>query len=124
VKKDPISIVREFNDCINNQDIGGLSGLMADDHTFVDRDGSRHGPKQKMVDGWKQFFKMFPDYRNTFHRIIEKDNLVYVSGFAFWSDKEPYDPVIWSALLKENLITEWRVYEDTPENREKFDFFP
>ena len=120
MEQDPISIVQEFNNCINNQDIDGLSDLMADEHTFVDRDGSRHGPKLKMIEGWKQFFRMFPDYRNTFERIIAEDDRVFISGFAFWSDKEPYDPVIWCAIIKENLIAEWSIHEDTPENREKF----
>lgn len=118
--EDPISIVQEFNNCINNQDIYGLSNLMAEKHTFINRDGTSHGPKSHMVKGWKGFFKMFPTYRNTFNKIKAIDNFVSVLGFAYWSEKEPYDPVIWTAIIEDNLISEWRIYKDSPENRKKF----
>jgi hypothetical protein len=26
-------------------------------------------------------------------------------------------PAIWTAHIRDNLVTEWRVYDDTPENR-------
>lgn len=118
--QNPISIVQTFNNCINNQDIDGLSDLMTENHTFIDRDGTSHGPKSHMVEGWKDFFKMFPMYRNTFNKIEAIDNLVSVLGFAYWSEKEPYDPVIWTAIIENNLIIEWRIYEDSTENRKKF----
>jgi hypothetical protein len=43
-------------------------------------------------------------------------------GYAYWSEKEPYDPVIWTASIENNLIAEWRVYEDSDENRKEFNF--
>jgi ketosteroid isomerase-like protein len=118
----PVKIVQAFNDCINNRDIEGLAALMHEDHTFIDRDGSSHGPKSNMVAGWKQFFEMFPHYRNTFDQIKTEGDQVVVLGSAYWSEKEPYDPVIWTARIDNNLISEWRIYVDTPENRQKFSF--
>ena len=118
----PILIVNDFNDCINNQDIEGMAALMHENHVFIDRDGSSHGPKTHMVKGWKEFFKLFPDYRNTFTDIKTEKNSVYVLGYAYWSEKEPYDPVIWTGKIENDLIAEWRVYEDTAENRKQFDF--
>ncbi len=95
---------------------------MTENHRFIDRDGVSHGPKSFMVDGWKDFFKMFPYYKNTFIEIYSRDNQVFVLGFAYWSGKEPYDPVIWTAVIENNLVDEWRVYVDTPANRKKFRF--
>jgi len=115
-----ITIVVEFNNCINNQDIHGLSSLMSESHTFIDRDGGSHGPKSFMTNGWKDFFLMFPAYRNTFERIEVVDDLVCVLGFAYWSEEMQYDPVIWTAVFEDDFISEWRVYVDTPENRSKF----
>lgn len=117
-----ITIVKAFNDCINNQDIDGLAALMSEDHTFIDRDGSSHGPKSHMVEGWKQFFEMFALYKNTFDKIMADGDEVFVLGFAYWSEKEPYDPVIWTAKIENNLIAEWWVYEDSDETRKKFNF--
>jgi ketosteroid isomerase-like protein len=121
-QKDLISIVRAFNDSINNQDLEGLAALMHEDHTFIDRDGTSHGAKSHMVKGWKQFFGMFPDYRNTFDQIKAAEDRVFVLGSAYWSEEEPFDPVIWSALIKDGLVMEWRIHEDTPENRQAFHF--
>jgi hypothetical protein len=116
---DLISIVTAFNNHINGQDIQGMSGLMAENHVFIDRDGSSHGPKKVMIEGWKGFFKEFPDYRNTFENIVTSGNQVYILGFAYWTEEEPYDPVIWFATLEDGLIAEWGVLEDNPENRKK-----
>ncbi len=117
-----ITIVKAFNDCINNQDIDGLAALMSGDHTFIDRDGSSHGPKSHMVEGWKQFFEMFALYKNTFDKIMADGDRVFALGVAYWSEKEPHDPVIWTAKIENNLIAEWRVYEDSDANRKKFNF--
>ena len=115
-----ISIVNKFNDCINNQDIEGLSDLMSEDHVFIDRDGKSHGPKSFMVDGWQGFFKMFPEYKNTFEKFNTSENQIYILGFAYWSKEEPYDPVIWRGKIENNLIREWQIFIDVPENRKKF----
>lgn len=114
------SIVIAFNECINNQDIVGLSSLMTEDHAFIDRDGASHGPKSFMVDGWKEFFKSFPAYRNTFEKMVVNDDIVSVLGFAYWSEEWQHDAVIWTAVIEDNKISEWRVYVDTPDNRNKF----
>ncbi len=118
--KDPKLISLRFNDCINHQDLAGLARLMAEDHTFIDREGTVHQPKQVMVDGWKEFFKTFPKYRNTFNRVESRDNLVVLLGFAYWSEEQPHDPAIWTATIVGDLVHEWRVYADTPENGRRF----
>jgi hypothetical protein len=118
--KDPKLIALQFNDCISNHDLDGLAHLMTDDHAFVDRDGTVHQPKQVMVGNWKQFFNMFPSYRNTFDRIQSKDNLVIMLGYAFWSEKQTYDPAIWTATIVDDLVREWRIYADSEENRRRF----
>ena len=120
--KDPKLIALQFNECINNQDIGGLARLMTEDHTFIDREGTIGQPKQAMVDGWTKFFDMFPHYRNTFEVVRSRENLVMILGYAFWSDEQPYDPVIWVATIDDDLVREWRIYADTEENRGKFGF--
>lgn len=118
--RDPKLIALQFNECINNQDMSGLTRLMTEDHAFIDRDGKTHQPRQVMVDGWRDFFKMFPEYRNTFTRVESSDNLVIILGYAYWSEKQTYDPAIWTASIVNDLVREWRVYADTGENRKHF----
>jgi predicted SnoaL-like aldol condensation-catalyzing enzyme len=117
--RDPKLIALLFNECINRQDLDGLSSLMADNHAFIDRDGSVHQPKPAMVDGWREFFKQFPEYHNIFNRIESRENLVLILGHGHWSEKNPYDPVIWTSTIVHDLVHEWRIYDDTPENRKR-----
>ncbi len=116
--KDPKLIALQFNDRINNQDIDGLALLMTDDHAFIDRDGKVHEPKESMVRSWRQFFGMFPNYRNIFTRVESQDNLVVIVGHAYWSEAQPFDPVIWTAIVVDDMVREWRIYADTERNRQ------
>lgn len=93
---------------------------MTADHTFIDREGKTGRTKEFMARGWREFFKMFPGYRNTFTRIESRDDLVVILGFAYWSEEQPYDPVIWTASVVNDLVREWRVYADTEANRRAF----
>ncbi len=119
-KRDPKLIALLFNECINNQDLEGLARLMHDEHAFVDRDGGVHQPKQAMIDSWREFFKLFPDYKNTFTRVESASDIVVILGYAYWSVHNPCDRVIWRAVIIDDLIREWRIYSDTPEDRKLF----
>ena len=59
--KDPKLTALQFNKHINGQDIKGLSSLMAEDHTFIDREDEIHRGKEFMAKGWIEFFESFPD---------------------------------------------------------------
>lgn len=113
----PEQIVRQFNDCITNQDIESLSLLMTPNHTFIDREGNISGPKENMVRNWQKFFSMVPRYKNTFTKVISKGNIVTVKGYAYWDEKNSHDPAIWVATILDDKIEEWRIYWDTEENQ-------
>ena len=106
-----------FNERINSRDLDGLSALMTDDHTFIDREDGRHGGKDHMTKGWQTFFEGYPEYRNTFLRVESISDLVVILGFAEWTTGGDRDHVIWTAVVRHDLIAEWRVYEDTEQNR-------
>ena len=118
--KDPKLTALQFNECINAQDIDGLSALMSEDHTFIDREDETCAGKQKMTQGWIEFFESFPEYRNTFIRVESHDDLVILTGYATWSKGAEPDHVIWTARIENDLVAEWRVHHDTEENRKRF----
>ncbi len=118
--KDPKLIALQFNECITDQNIDELARLMSDGHTFIDRERTIHRPKDFMIDSWKKFFELFPKYKNIFTRIESHDNLVVMLGHAFWSDEQPHDAAIWTATIIDDLVAEWHIYYDTPEERRKF----
>ncbi len=117
---DPKLTALQFNEYINNQDIVGLSSLMTEDHTFIDRDGNGDKGKESMTNGWIGFFKSFPEYKNTFFRVQSQDDFVVIYGYAIWKKGSEPDYVIWTAKIEDDLIAEWHIYEDTEENKRRF----
>ncbi|MFX0022820.1 MAG: hypothetical protein ACFE9S_10860 [Candidatus Hermodarchaeota archaeon] len=115
IVKDPKLIALQFNEYISNQDIEGLSSLMTEDHIFIDRANEQY---EDMVNGWKEFFNKFPTYKNHFHKVESRGSLVFLLGYAKWSkDSLEKDYAIWTAKIENDLVSEWRIYEDTEENR-------
>ncbi|MFX0113763.1 MAG: nuclear transport factor 2 family protein [Candidatus Hodarchaeota archaeon] len=118
--KDPKLIALQFNECINNQDVKGISNLMTEGHMFIDRKGEVTKGKELMTKGWIDFFNQFPEYKNTFPRVESQGNLVIILGYANWSKDSEKDHAIWTATIENDLVAEWRIFEDTEENRAKF----
>jgi ketosteroid isomerase-like protein len=114
---DPKLTALQFNECINRQDIDGLSSLMTDDHQFVDRAGEIVKGKDAMTRGWIEFFDSFPEYNNTFLRVDSHENRVVLYGYATWSMGSESDYAIWTATIENDLVAEWRIYEDSEENK-------
>lgn len=108
----------QFNNCINSLDLDDLTSLMSDDHTFIDSENDVHEGKELMTEGWRDFFKLYPDYRNIFERVEMKEGVVIMVGYSICPNEPVLDgPAIWSAKVRDGLVAEWRVYLDTHENR-------
>jgi ketosteroid isomerase-like protein len=114
---DPQALTVEFNEHINRQDVDGLAALMTDDHAFIDTAGHAVHGKSACLEAWREFFKLFPDYRNVFDRLIVQDNRVVVVGRSTCSDRRLNGPALWASTARDGRLAEWRVYEDTPNNR-------
>jgi hypothetical protein len=54
---------------------------------------------------------------NKFTRFESRNNLVLVIGHASWPEEQPHDAVIWSAMIVNDLVQEWRIYADSEANR-------
>ena len=63
------------------------------------------------------FFNMLPDYRNHFVKIESRENLVIIVGFSTCSHKSLEGPALWTAKIENDRVAEWRIYDDTEENR-------
>jgi len=40
-----------------------------------------------------------------------------IGGLSHWNETDPYDPVVWTARIAGDRVAEWRMYEDTLDNR-------
>jgi ketosteroid isomerase-like protein len=110
--------VVKFNDAITRRDLAILGSLMTDDHTFVDSSGNVISGKEDVLEAWTGFFEAFPDYRNVWtHLVRGSDGLIAIGRSVCASQPELDGPAIWAANVRDNKVSEWRVYEDTPSNR-------
>jgi len=114
-----ISVVERFNEMINTGDLPGLTLLMTEDHTFTDSSGTVHRGRELMVSGWKDFFGLFPDYRNHFSSFRCEGDMVFVSGHSFCSFRQLDGPALWAARITGGKVSLWQVYRDTATNRKK-----
>ncbi|HXM54732.1 MAG TPA: nuclear transport factor 2 family protein [Candidatus Dormibacteraeota bacterium] len=114
---DPESIVTRFNDRINSRDLDGLARWMTEDHAFIDSAGMRVDGKDRCVAAWRGFFAAYPDYRNEFASTVTSGDVVAVSGRSVCSEPALDGAALWTARVRDGLVCEWRVYEDTPETR-------
>lgn len=120
-QQDPIHTVKKFNALINEGDLEGLSSMMTEGHTFIDSQGDIVHGKAKMISVWRDFFTAYPDYKNTFERVGRLGNFVVLHGYSTCSNESALEgPAIWTAKVQEGQVAEWRVYEDTAENRSLF----
>jgi ketosteroid isomerase-like protein len=119
-----IEIVKAFIDAINSGNVSRISGLMGDDHTFVDSAGTEDSGRESMIKGWKEYFRMFPDYRITVEKIISEENLVAVFGFASGTyngkrglvpENRIEMPAAWKGIVENGKIKLWQVYADWTE---------
>ena len=111
-------VVLRFNECINSRNIAGLAELMTDNHAFIDSANNVFSGKEKALEAWKSFFDSFSDYHNVIeHVAVFTDDRVTLVGHSRCSDARLEGPAIWFAKIEDGRIAEWRVYEDSPENR-------
>jgi len=117
----PIETVERFVALINAHDVDGIAALIAADHRFVDSLGDAVAGREVLRAGWRQYFRMVPDYRIEVERVLADGPCVLLVGLACgtYSTDGTLEPGnAWStpaalrALVRDGLIAEWQVYAD------------
>lgn len=103
--------VQEFAKAISQHDVEKLATLMTDDHKFIDSQGNELVGKERMKQGWKDYFQFFPDYKIEITEIFEKGETVAMFGFA--GEQKWRLPVAWKAIVQDGKIKVWQVFADT-----------
>jgi limonene-1,2-epoxide hydrolase len=119
-----INIVEAFIAAINRRDPSEISALMTEDHTFAGSDGSIQSGRQNMTAGWREYFRMFPDYEIHVEKMLADKGLVAVFGSASgtYNGKRGLVPenrivmsAAWKAIVANGKIKLWQVYADWTE---------
>ncbi|MBN2229234.1 MAG: nuclear transport factor 2 family protein [Candidatus Thorarchaeota archaeon] len=108
-----------FNEHIDKRNLEGLSSLMTENHTFIDSSNDAFVGKERMTQGWQDFFTKYPDYRNIFERVEIRNDIVVMIGYSTCSYAPLDGPALWSAKIRDDKVVEWRVFHDTKENRNR-----
>lgn len=114
---DPTAVAARFNGCINRRDVDGLAELMSDDHRFVDAEATVVSGKSACLEAWRGFFDSFPDYRNVFTSLTAYNDVVTIVGYSECTEPSLAGTALWTAAVRGEVVTEWRVYADTPATR-------
>jgi len=119
-----IDVVKAFIAAINRRAPSEISGLMTEDHSFVDSRGGIHSGREKMTAGWVEYFGMFPDYRIQVESILADKALVAVFGSACGTyngrrglvpENRIEMPAAWRAVVENGKVKLWQVYADWTE---------
>ncbi len=121
---DAIRVVEAFIAAINRGVLSEISGLMTEDHTFIDSGGTTQSGRENMTAGWEQYFRMFPDYRIEVDSILGSKGLVAVFGSASGTyngkrglvrQNRIEMPAAWKAVVEKGKVKLWQVYADWTE---------
>ena len=119
-----IDVVKAFIAAINRRAPSEISGLMTEDHVFVDSAGTVHAGREKMTTGWEEYFGMFPDYRIELENILADEALVAAFGSASGTyngtrglvpENRIEMPAAWKAVVENGKVKLWQVYADWTE---------
>ncbi|HTQ54491.1 MAG TPA: nuclear transport factor 2 family protein [Bryobacteraceae bacterium] len=115
-----MQVVRAFVDAINRRSPDEIAGLMTEDHVFIDSLGSRVTGREAMKKGWEAYFRIVPDYSITVEETFTNGAVCAMLGTAqgSFSGKGWQTPAAWRAVVRDSLISEWRVYADNEPIRE------
>ena len=111
----------DFADAINRGDLDKMVDLMSDDHTFVDSRDNRVSGKENLMQVWKGYFNLFPDYKIEITGMLQKKSLFYLVGYAGGTYMNLTNennsncwriPAAWRVIIKKNKVQYWQVYAD------------
>ncbi len=119
MSEENISVALKFVEIINSGDSEALTRHQTEDFTFVDTAGDVTRGRQ----GWEDYFSSYKDYRIHVKQVLTGGEGVAIVGGTTGShvppEVEEHETVLWTAEIREGLVSEWRIYSDFEEARKK-----
>ena len=117
VKSAVYSFVRQ----INAGDPEGLMKHQTEDFVFIDYDGDTTRGR----DGWHGYFQDYSDYKiHVKHIVISGTGAALIGGTKgchVGPEVEREWTILWTAEARDDLLSEWRIYSDVHEVRERLE---
>ena len=119
--REPLEVAMDFIKRINTGDARAICELMTADHIFQDALGKRFIGRDKMREGWRNYFQTVGDYQVHADEFFQTGERLAIFGSAsgvyagngdvsaekFWEV-----PAAWGVVIRDSLVAEWRVYAD------------
>lgn len=111
-EESPGSIVVRFVEYVNDGDLEGIASLISPDVVFTDVRGRVFQEKGFMA----AYLAEFPDYKIHVTHVLEGGTGVAIVGRTTGSHVPPEieknETLVWTAEVRDRLISEWRIYSD------------
>ena len=114
-------VAEAFVNAINSGRAERISVMMARDHLFIDSLGAETRGRDSMLEGWRAYFRLFPDYRIEVDGWFVEDQVALLHGSASGTlhrDARPVPggawriPAAWRMVSDGRKVVSWQVFAD------------
>jgi hypothetical protein len=119
MKDNAKSVALKFVEIINAGDSEALVKLQTEGFTLIDMAGEVYRGR----DGWQDYFSAYPKYKIHVQHVLTSGDGVAIIGKTTGShvppEVEKKETVLWTAEIRDNLVSEWRIYSNIEEAKKK-----
>jgi len=115
----PVEVAEAFVAAVNSREVNRLVCLMTSNHMFVDADGSEHVGRDRMNQGWREYFDLVPDFRiEVLDRFVAEETVALLGQadgtFVQNGELKPENhwsvPAAWRVIVDSELVAVWQLY--------------
>jgi uncharacterized protein (TIGR02246 family) len=115
------AVIEAFVAAVNSGRPEKIVAAMSPDALFIDSLGNRIEGKAALLDGWRAYLQLFPDYRVEVEAIFVDDRAAMLHGWAGATLNragQPVDggrwriPAAWRAVTDSRRVLLWQVFAD------------
>jgi hypothetical protein len=119
MKDNAKSVALKFVEIINAGDSEALINLQTEGFTLIDMAGDMYRGR----DGWQDYFSAYPKYKIHVQHVLTSGDGVAIIGKTTGShvppEVEEKETVLWTAEIRDGLVSEWRIYSNIEEAKKK-----
>jgi SnoaL-like domain len=114
-------VIEAFVAAVNSGRPEKIAGAMHAEAVFIDSLGNRIEGKAALLDGWRAYLRLFPDYRIEIEAMFIDDRAAMLHGWAggtLYRDARAVEggswriPAAWRAATDSRRVTLWQVFAD------------
>jgi ketosteroid isomerase-like protein len=114
-------VIEAFVNAVNSGKPEKIVGTMHVDAVFIDSLGDRLEGRNALLDGWRGYLRLFPDYRIGVEAMFVEEQEALLHGWAGATLHRGGQPVAdggwrvpaaWRALTDARRVTLWQVFAD------------